>query len=623
MNDRLPVSTRGATKNITRSPVQNVIEEIRALFAHVTDGSVADYIPQLGTADPGDFGIAMATVDGKVYTTGDADKTFTIQSISKPFMYAYALREYPQQTVLNHVGVEPTGEAFNAIVLDEKHNRPFNPMVNAGAIAIAELMKGETRLDREHNMLRLFGQFAGRQVDIDEAVYQSEAETGHRNRAIAYMMLNTGMISRDPEDVLDLYFKQCSIIVSCRDLAIMAATLANGGANPQTGEQVIGRSELRDVLTVMHSCGMYNYAGQWGFEVGLPAKSGVSGGIVAVVPGQLGLGVYSPPLDDHGNSVRGVQVCREVSSRFGLHVFAYGTGQRSIIRREYRADQVRSKRLRTPQQIAALAEDGRRIAVVELQGAIFFGSAEQLIRRLAELGQEADWLILDFRRAHVVEASSAGIMRQMLEAMADHDFKVAIVLHADGDDAWRQQFLVSTEIANIDVYEECDDALETFENALLSERPELEDPTRFAFQKMGIFAGLSDAEYRVLEQEVQVFSFEAGDTIMREGDEAALFYVIARGSVSIQIALAEGRRKRVACIGPGLPVGEMALIDGGRRSADVVADEAVTCYGFSVDRLKDPSHDCPSLIANIMSNLSRSLSERLRSANDEISSLDR
>ena len=608
--------------NVVRTPIQKVIDEIRIGSNGMTDGDVADYIPELGKADPDDFGIAMATVDGEVYTTGDADKLFTIQSVSKPFMYAYALREYAKPVVLDHVGVEPTGEAFNSIVLDEQHNRPFNPMVNAGAIAVAELMQGETQLDREQNMLALFEQFAGRRLDIDEAIYRSETETGHHNRAIAYMMLNTGMINRAPEDVLELYFKQCSLKVSCRDLAIMAATLANGGVNPRTGEKVIERAQLRDVLTVMHSCGMYNYAGQWGFEVGLPAKSGVSGGIVAVVPGQLGLGVYSPRLDKHGNSVRGVEVCREVSSRFGLHIFASGTNQQSVIRREYRADIVRSKRLRTPTHLSALTEQGKRIAVVELQGAIYFGSAEQLIRRLAELAEEADWLILDFNRAHVVEASAAHILKEMLSAMTSDDFKVAVVFHPEGDQTLRDGFTNEQENGQISIFDDSDDALEAFENELIAERPELEDPTRFAFQEMGIFAGLTKTEYQVLEREVQVFSYQQGDTVLREGDDAILFYVIARGSVSVQISLPDGRRKRVACIGPGLPVGEMALIDGGKRSADVVADEAVICYGFSVDRLRDPANGCEALLSTIMANLARSLSERLRSANQEIRSLN-
>ena len=181
--------------------------------------------------------------------------------------------------------MEPTGEAFNSIVLDEVANRPFNPMVNAGAIAIAEMMQGETQEQRITNMIGLFSSLSGRELEIDEAVFKSELTMGHRNRAIAYMMLNTGMIEKDPEQVLDLYFRQCSVNVTASDLATMAATLANDGTNPITGHKIFDTRYVRDVLTVMNSCGMYDYAGEWAYDVGMPAKSGVSGCIIAAIPG--------------------------------------------------------------------------------------------------------------------------------------------------------------------------------------------------------------------------------------------------------------------------------------------------------------------------------------------------
>jgi len=180
------------------APVEDYLGELHERVSGLTGGKPADYIPELGKADPAAFGIALATVDGEVYAVGDADRAFTIQSVSKPFMYGYALQRYGREAVLTHVGVEPTGEAFNSIVLDEVANRPFNPMVNAGAIAVAELMGGATQEQRIANMLALFASLAGRDLEIDEQVFRSEQATGHRNRAIAYMMLNTGMIRRDP-----------------------------------------------------------------------------------------------------------------------------------------------------------------------------------------------------------------------------------------------------------------------------------------------------------------------------------------------------------------------------------------------------------------------------------------
>lgn len=266
------------------SPFEDYLAQIHADLRGVDSGEVATYIPELARAAPDGFAISFATIDGQVYSVGDFATEFSIQSVSKPFAYAGALTQLGQAAVVEKVGVEPTGEAFNSIVLDQKNNRHFNPMVNSGAIAIASMAPGDNHEERIDRMRRLFSDFAGRELRIDQAVYRSEAETGHRNRAIAYLMLNTGMITRDPEEVLDLYFQQCALNVTTEDLALMGATLANNGVNPRTGKQLIGPEDVRDVLTLMMSCGMYDYAGEWSFDVGLPAKSGVSGDVVVCCP---------------------------------------------------------------------------------------------------------------------------------------------------------------------------------------------------------------------------------------------------------------------------------------------------------------------------------------------------
>ncbi len=343
-----PARPAPAVRGPALAPIEDYLAELHRRVLNVEGGVPADYIPELSTVDPNLFGIAIATVDGQLYTAGDCSAPFTIQSVSKPFMYGYALQHHGRARVLQQVGVEPTGEAFNSIVLDEVANRPFNPMVNAGAIAIAEMMQGSTQSQRVANMLDLFSSLAGRKLEIDEAVFESELATGHRNRAIAYMMLNTAMIERDPGDVLDLYFRQCSLNVTACDLSIMAAALANDGTNPLTGHTIFDRQHVRDILSVMNSCGMYDYAGEWAYEVGMPAKSGVSGCIIAAIPGQIGICVYSPPIDTQGNSVRGIRVCQEISNEFQLHAFNNRTNVRNVVRREYRADVVRSNRLRTP-----------------------------------------------------------------------------------------------------------------------------------------------------------------------------------------------------------------------------------------------------------------------------------
>jgi len=607
------------------TPIEDYLADLHARVLQVAGGSPADYIPELGKVDPTLFGIAIATVDGQIYAAGDTDVPFTIQSVSKPFMYGYALQHYGRLRVLEQVGVEPTGEAFNSIVLDEVANRPFNPMVNAGAIAVAEMMRGDTQAQRIANMLDLFSSLAGRELDIDEAVFGSELATGHRNRAIAYMMLNTAMIERDPSEVLDLYFRQCSVNVTACDLAIMAATLANDGRNPLTAKAVFDAQYVRDMLSVMNSCGMYDYAGEWAYEVGMPAKSGVSGCIIAVIPGQIGICVYSPPIDTQGNSVRGIRVCQEISSEFELHAFNNRTNVRSVIRRDYRADLVRSNRLRTPEERKILAEKGRKVAVLEAQGALFFGSTEQLLRRLSELAAASRYVIVDFKRVHLADTSARKLIVRAAQSMAGSETE--LVFASIGDDGPLDRLtraLAENEEANrVRRFRDADAALEWCEDQLLAGAA-YSFGTKFSVPEINLFKGLSADECRLVEAIIRPLVFEKGDVIMREGDDAKLFFVLARGTVSVEIKVhgKADRRKRVASIGPGLTFGEMALLDGGKRSADIVANERVICYGLGVEELRELSIEQPNIMITILSNLTREFSERLRHANEEISVLE-
>jgi glutaminase len=304
------------------SPIRQHLIELHRKHLPLRDGTVASYIPELARANPDWFAIAAVTTSGQKFAAGDIDQQFTIQSISKPFVYGLALQELGRDAVAQRVGVEPTGDAFNSLIhLDEKSKRPHNPMVNAGAIATADLIRGADATDRLRKLLKMFETYTGRAMHVDMSAFVSERASGHRNRAIAHLMLNFGMVSDNVEETLDLYFQQCSMLVNCQDLAMMAATLANGGVNPVTGQRALASEYLRDVLSVMYTCGMYDYAGEWAYTVGIPAKSGVSGGILAVVPGRMGIAVFSPPLDARGNSMRGIRVCEELSRDLGLHIF--------------------------------------------------------------------------------------------------------------------------------------------------------------------------------------------------------------------------------------------------------------------------------------------------------------
>ena len=292
-------------------------------LANYYESGRGHYKPELAGEVRDQFGICIVRTNGEVYQAGDHDLLFALQSISKVFVYGLALADHGRDYVLEHVGVEPSGDAFNSIIFDERNNRPYNPMVNAGALVTTDLVRGKDSAEKFERILGALRIYAGNpSLGVDEDTFEAEMRTADWNRATAYLMRSQGMIAGNVEEILALYLRQCSVQVTCRELAVMAATLANGCVNPITGERALPLRHVREVLSVMHTCGMYDAAGQWAFDIGVPAKSGVSGGILVVVPGKGGMGVFSPGLDTHGNSVRGIRVCHEISERLGLHTFA-------------------------------------------------------------------------------------------------------------------------------------------------------------------------------------------------------------------------------------------------------------------------------------------------------------
>ena len=309
------------------SPLSTFIEDLHNTYRSLDDGAIASYIPELTKADPDWFGISIVTTDGQVFEVGDVQQGFTIQSISKVFTYGMALEDHGRDELFEKVGVEPTGDPFNSLIrLDEASKRPYNPMINAGAIATTSLIKGNSPTDKLNRLLAMFKRYLNRDVVIDMATFMSEQATGHRNRAMAHLMLNFDMIEHI-EEALTLYFQQCSVMVTGHDLALMAATLANQGKQPISQVQALNADYVRDILSVMYTCGMYNRAGEWAYRVGVPAKSGVSGGIIAVVPGVAGIATFSPRIDANGNSVRGLRVFEALSQKYGLHLFDLSMGR--------------------------------------------------------------------------------------------------------------------------------------------------------------------------------------------------------------------------------------------------------------------------------------------------------
>ncbi|XP_035990648.1 glutaminase 2b [Fundulus heteroclitus] len=298
------------------------INEIYKTVQEQRDGKVADYIPQLAKFSPNLWGVSLCTVDGQRHSVGDTKQPFCLQSCVKPLQYAIAVHESDTEKVHSYVGMEPSGLKFNVLSLDEE-DKPHNPMVNAGAILISSLIKPlANKAEKFDYFMEFVKKMAGQEyVGFSNATFQSEKETGDRNFAIGYYMKEKRCFppGADMIDALDFYFQLCSIEVTCESGSVMAATLANGGICPITGERVLSAEAVRNTLSLMHSCGMYDFSGQMAFHVGLPAKSGVSGAILLVIPNVMGVMCWSPPLDKVGNSVRGIHFCQELVSQFNFH----------------------------------------------------------------------------------------------------------------------------------------------------------------------------------------------------------------------------------------------------------------------------------------------------------------
>ncbi len=376
--------------------LQAVLDEVRPQDA----GTPASYIPELARADTELLAFGVVGPRGRIITVGDDSAAFTIQSMSKPFVLALALETLGRDAVLARVGAEPSGEPFNAISLEAGTGRPANPMINAGAIATTSLIPGDDIDQRTARIVEIMSAFAGHSLWIDESVYSSESQTGDRNRALAYLLKSHGVVSGSVHDAVETYFRQCSVLVTVRDLAVMAGTLAFGGVNPVTGDRVVGERVARDVTSIMASCGMYDFSGEWLLRVGLPAKSGVSGGVMAVAPSQFGVAAFSPRLDEHGNSVRASAIVEIVSERFGMHLLE-------------------------PHE--SIAEPGITVSetsegpLVRLGGELGFAGAERMLsmlREIAAASPAASLITVDASELARVHPAAVMVLRTEIEALS-------------------------------------------------------------------------------------------------------------------------------------------------------------------------------------------------------------
>lgn len=322
---RSPQEREGAERRYTPrdAAVQHAVDEAHARYRDLAEGKNADYIPALAKVDPKLFGIAVVTVDGRTFTAGDVSHEFSIQSISKVFTAAIVINEMGPDALREKIGVEPTGLPFNSVLaIEVEPNRPGNPMVNAGAIASTSLVPASDAEQRWEKIRGNLSRFAGRDLKLIQEVYESEAATNQRNQGIALLLNAYDRMYGDPKEATDVYTKQCSVGVTAKDLAVMGATLANGGENPLTHERLMKAGDAPKLLAVMTMAGFYDESGHWAYEVGLPAKTGVGGGIVAVVPGRMAIAAFSPPVNKAGNSVRAQKAIADIARELNANVFA-------------------------------------------------------------------------------------------------------------------------------------------------------------------------------------------------------------------------------------------------------------------------------------------------------------
>jgi len=544
---------------------------------------------ELRLPDPDAFGICVATVDGHLYEAGDTRADFAIQSMSKPFTYGLALADRGIEAVDARIDVEPSGDAYNEISLDPVSGRPANPMVNAGAIAAAGLVAGDGVAERFERVRAEYSRWAGRELRLDDQMLAAELPGAHRHRAIAHLLRGAGVIDEDPDDPVGIYFRQCAIQVDCRDLALMAATLANGGADPRTGEQVREPVIAERMLSVMTTCGMYDGAGEWVAAVGLPAKSGVGGGVLAVLPGQIGIAVFSPRLDPHGNSVRGFAACRQISDDLELHFLHVTRARRSAVRASWDLLARPSSRRRTPGEHAVLQEHGQRARVYELHGDLLFAGAEAVVRELSDHARELDAIVLDVSRVAEMGDVARRLLREGRDRLGDDICRVAVV---DPDGMFPRAAQNGSP-----VFAEIDDALAWAEDLVIARRGgrALTPPERIADEHHPLLDALEPDQHRALGDLLERRHADPGERIVAAGDAPAGIFLIVSGQASAAVPDGSGTPRQVAVLRAATSFGKRSLVSGEPHATDVVADTATELLVLTPAALAELERDAPQV----------------------------
>ncbi|WP_434991991.1 glutaminase A [Arthrobacter sp. Ld5] len=583
------------------SPIESYLKTIHREISDLKDGKPYSTIPAMANVDPDNFGICLTTVDGYMYEVGDTREEFTIQSISKPFTYGLALADLGMEAVDAKVDVEPSGDTFNEISLAPGSGRPSNAMINAGALTATSLVRSRGGNTRFKRILSTYSQFAGRQLGIDEEIFRSEVEHGHRNRALAYLLRSFDIIEDDPTPVIEDYFRQCSVMVNCMDLSVMAATLANSGRNPLTGVEVLDLLSVERVLSVMTTCGMYDDAGSWISTVGMPAKSGVAGGTIAVLPGQVGLAIYSPPLDEHGSSVRGMAASQRLSRDMELHFVRAARAGKSAIRATYDIRATPSGVRRTDEAMDLLRDRGHRAQVIELNGDLLFAGTESMVRELSGLDDDVDFVILDLRRVDEVADVSLRLLGEARENLAKVGCDLVLI---DGEGTLAETFKdVDRPVPTFDTRTA---AVEWCENELITRYGgDLLLPATVDVSQCPALSPLTTEDIEALTLRMEDRTYEKGHVVRRVGQSFGGVYFILSGKIVTSVPGPSGERLKLTTLSAGMTFGELALGSDDRQETTVKALEDVHVKVLTASAIRDIEQEDPKLAVELWKALTR------------------
>ncbi|WP_026819067.1 glutaminase A [Arthrobacter castelli] len=583
------------------SPIESYLRTLHAEIREMKNGTPYSAVPAMADVDPDNFGICLATVDGYVYEVGDTRKKFTLQSISKPFTYALALEDLGLEAVDRKVDVEPSGNSFTEISLAEGTGRPANAMINAGALAATGLIKGSGGRTSIKRIISTYSDFAGRDLAASERIFQAELRKSDRNHALAYLLSSFDIIEDNPTSVLEDYLRQCSVQVTCRDLSIMAATLANAGHNPLTDKQVVDIGTVERVLSVMMTSGMYDDAGAWVSNVGMPAKSGVGGGTIAVLPGQVGLAVFSPPLDEHGASVRGLATCQQLSTEMEMHFVRSARAGRNAIRASYDITDAPSGIRRNEEAAGSLSEHGHRARVIELNGDLLFAGTESMVREISSLNNDVELVILDLRRVDEVGGVALRMLSRIEKSLAAAGRELVLI---DGEGTLAGAFADAGH--EVPAFESRTASVEFAENRLISKYGNgLNLPGCVPVVDSPALSPLNPHDAEALAARMEPKTYDDGDIVRRVGQRFGGVFFIVSGRISTIATGPHRQRVKLTTLGPGMTFGELALGSEDRQETTEKADGPVELMVLSADAIDELKAADPRLAVELWMALTR------------------